>query len=49
MEEEEILKQAQLIIEEKRKQNAQNFDKELLELCKKYSVQLVPQITIQSL
>lgn len=49
MDNEEILKKAKEIIEEEKKKNAQNFDKELLELCKKYNIQLVPQILIQSL
>jgi len=49
MSNEEILKQAQEIQEQQKKENAQNFQKELSELLKKYNVQLLPQIIIQSL
>ena len=44
---EEILKQAQEIQEQIKKENAQAFESELQELMKKYNVQLVPQIIIQ--
>ena len=49
MENEEILKKAQEIQEQIKKENAQAFESELQELMKKYNVQLVPQIIIQAL
>ena len=46
---EEIIKKANEIAEQAKKENAQAFEKELKELLEKYKVQLIPQIIIQAL
>lgn len=46
---EEIIKKANEIAEQAKKENAQAFEKELSELLKKYNIQLISQIIIQSL